>query len=374
MRSIILTTVAGAALALLAGCRAVHEPSQYELGEKALARGDKVAAKGYFEEALRLEPVHKHAWRQIAYLKAEQQGCKEHTKETRDAFLTFLMLETYQIGNVEGDVEAGIPEGPREPHLARNMAKSWSRVLNLLTAIEGDADICYEEFASTPGDTELKALAVESQEAVLAANLGVSPRAHYYLGEIARISGDEAAARGHFEQAKAQAASLGRTDARATIGLALTGGDLDAAWNEVRAVNDRELYLSYAEAAVKKGEPGRAAAILEDARRRYADIRIWRMLAEVHLLQNQVASARDVIATLERWPRQDRQVETFLAMCAAALDDGKVDGYVKALAEQDAVSTEFSPARLAAHVDGSGASAGAKGAVRAAAGKLPVSK
>src|SRR5947207_542844 len=144
MRTPILT-VAGASLLILAGCRTYHEPTHFEIAEAAEARGDKATALTEYEESVRLEPVHKHAWRHIGYLKAEKQGGKDYEIEVRSALMTFLMLETYEIGDVAGDKEMKLPETPAEPHMARTMVRALSAVINQIDLIEADGLVCYHQ-------------------------------------------------------------------------------------------------------------------------------------------------------------------------------------------------------------------------------------
>ena len=374
MRTPIVTLLAGAAVILAAGCRTPHEPTHFELAEKAKAQGDKTQALVEYQEAARLEPRHKYAWLNIGYLKAEKPGCKEYTRETRDALRTFLMLESYEIGDVAGDRAAGIPESPVEPHLARRVARGLHEVIIAIEGVEEQADVIYGEFLLEPGDPELKALAIEGQQAVLDANLGISPRAHYYLGEIARRSGDEAGAKAHYEQSAAQAKQLNRTYRNAQIGLALTGGDLEEGWLAIRMENRKDLYLDYAEAAIRRGQLDRAAFALEETRRHFVDVTVFRKLAEIHLLRDDLGSANAIIGVLERWPRRSKEVEIYLRLCAAALGGQKTGEWSSLMDKTTPGELVFDPARLAQHVGESKADGVAKAAVKKAAERISGAK
>lgn len=367
MRTPILS-LAGASLLLFAGCK-TPEPTHFDLGVAAEKRGDRVAALTEFEEAVRLEPVHKHAWRHIGYLKADKQGGKDHTKAVRDALLLFLMLETYEIGNVAGDPEYGIPETPVEPHLARRMVRACNAVIRKIEDIEAEAEVCFREFSLIPADADLRQIAIDAQLAALEANMGVSPKAHLRMGDICRISGDDAGAKTHYETSLQQSKDLKRQNLRAQAGLALVGGDLDEGWLAVRQVNDRALYADFIEACIGRNELDRAVMAAREARRNYADARIWRLLAEAHLLKDETASAAEVISTLEKWPGRDKSAAHFLRLCWAALAGSKTADTAKRL-EGAAPVEDFDPSRLAAHVEGSKADGAAKAAVKKAAEAL----
>ncbi|MCE9582878.1 MAG: hypothetical protein K8T20_10320 [Planctomycetes bacterium] len=371
MRTSILS-IAGASLLVFAGCK-THEPSHFELGEAAEMRGDKVEALSQFQEAVRLEPAHKHAWRHIGYLKADKQGCKEYEKEVCDALLTFLLMETYEIGDVAGDREFGIPETPVEPHLARTMVRGLNKLIHQIEAIEGDSDICYREFLGDPSNGDLKQIALDSQQTVLDSNLGISPRAHYYMGEILRRSGDTAGAKSHYDTALAQSKELGRTNLRATASLSLVGGDLDEGWLAVSELDRRELYVEYIESCLQRNDLDRALKAALMARKHYADVTIWRQVAETNLLLDQTAGAADAIYVLEKWPCDDKEVAVFLRLCWAAESGTKIDGFAKKM-DGMASSGTFDPTRLAAHVEASKADAAAKSAVRKAADKMAPKK
>jgi tetratricopeptide (TPR) repeat protein len=359
----------GAAVILCAaGCRTPHEPTHFELAENARASGDKVTALREYEECLRLEPRHKYAWLNVGYIKNEKIGGKEYTKTVRDALNTFLALETYETGNVAGDVAYGIPESPTEPHMARRVRNAVVAVIRALDQIEFLAEETFAAWRMAPEDAELKSLTTEAWQAALDANLGQSPKCHYYLGEIARLSGEDAGAKGHFETALAQAKEMGYNYRRAQARHALVGGDLDEGWLAIREENNLDLYLAYAEAAVKAGQLDRALMGLKEARTHYVDIRIWRALAEAHLLAGNVESANSAIRTLERWNNDNPEATVFIRMCSAALAGQKVDQWSKEFAKHEPGAMVFNPARLAAHVDGSATATGdAKKAVRKAA-------
>lgn len=367
MRTPILT-VAGATLLIFAGCRTYHEPSHFELAEAAEKRGDKVTALHEYEESVRLEPEHKHAWRHIGYLKAETQGGKDYEIEVRNALMTFLMLETYEIGDVAGDEEMGLPETPAEPHMARTMVRALTAVINQIELIEGDALVVYHQFLVDPNDAELKALALEAEQAALDANMGTSPRARWYMGEILRRSGDAAGARSHYEAAMSQSKGMNRANIRAQASLSLVGGDLDEGWQAVQQLNRKELYVDFIEAALERNELERAVAAANVARRRYADPRIWRQLAEAQLLLDQPAGAGETIAVLEKWPGRDKDIAIFLRMVWAA-ESGQKTGDLAKKMTGNAVG-QFNPARLAAHVEGSKADGTAKSDVKKAADKF----
>lgn len=365
-----LLSLAGAAVLALAGCRTPHEPTHFELAEKAMAAGDTTTALQEYEEAVRLEPQHKYAWLNIGYLKAEKQGGKDYTKMVRDALMTFLMLETYEIGNVECDHEWGICT-PEEPHLARRMVRGLNTVVRCIDNIEDQALICFELWREAPEDAELKAFALESQQAALDANMGMSPRAHFYLGEIARLSGEEAAANGHYQQALDQAKSMNRNYRRAQVGLALTGGNMDEGWLAIKEENNPEFYVAYAEKALSAGDVDRAIAALTEARRQHVRLDIYRKLAEAYLLADQTENAKNIIGALEKWPRQNKEVELFLRICAAALSGEKTDAWSKKLDGVTPGGSVFDPARLAAKVEGSAkADDAGKKAVKKGAAKL----
>lgn len=366
----VLASVAGAAVLFAAGCRTPKEPTHFELAQKAEQAGDKTTALKEYEEAVRLTPDHKYAWLHIGYLKSEKQGGKEYTRQVRDALRTFLLLETFETGNVAGDPEMEIPNSPEEPHLARRMVRHLSAVVRTIDQIEDMAWVIESIWRETPDDAELKGLAIEGWQAALDANVGESPKCHWHLGEVKRLSGDEAGARGHFEQAQAQAMAMGYSFRKAQVGLALTGGDLDAGWVAVQEENSGDLYVAYAEASLKKGDVDRAVAALIEGRRHHVDIRIWRLLAESQLLAGQTSNASSTIATLEMWPRRDKAVEAYLRLVWAALAKEKTEAHEKKFNETAKAGWgSFDPARLAAHVAGSDASGDAKAAVKRAAGK-----
>ncbi|KAF0247166.1 MAG: hypothetical protein FD180_105 [Planctomycetota bacterium] len=368
MRTPILSIAGASILVIIAGCK-TPVPTHFDLGVAAENSGDRVEALRQFEESVRLEPVHKHAWRHIGYIKADKQGGKDYTKEVRDAILTFLMLETYEIGNVAGDKAYGIPETPVEPHLARRMVRACNAVIHKIEQIEADADVCYREFVIDPSDGELKQMALDSQGAALDANMGVSPKAHYMMGEILRRSGDDGGAKGHYETALQQSKDLKRANLKAQAGAAITGGDLDEGWLAVRELNKRELYGDFIEACIKRNELDRAVMAGSEARGHYADARIWRLLAEAHLLKDETANASKLISTLEKWPGKDMDAANFLRLCWAALSGAKTAEFAKKL-ESASATGNFDPSRLAAKVDGSKADGAAKSAVKKAADKM----
>jgi hypothetical protein len=367
MRTPILS-FAGASLLILAGCK-TPEPTHFDLGMRAEKAGDRVLALQEFEESVRLEPVHKHAWRHIGYLKADKQGGKEYTKEVRDAILTFLMLETYEIGNCAGDEDYGIPESPVEPHLARRMVRACNAVIHKIEQIEAEADVCYREFVVDPSDGELKQMALDAQGAALEANMGVSPKAHYMMGEILRRCGDDAGAKGHYETAVQQSKDLKKTNVKSQAALALVGGDLDAGWLAVRELNKRDLYVDFVNTCIQRNELDRAVMAAQEGRKHYADARLWRLLAEAHLLKDETSNAGEAIAVLEKWKGKDQDATSFLRLCWAALSGAKTAEFAKKL-ESASATGSFDPSRLAAKVDGSKADGAAKSAVKKAADKL----
>ncbi|MEK7466705.1 MAG: hypothetical protein AAB074_04750 [Planctomycetota bacterium] len=368
MRTPILSLAGASLLVVFAGCK-TPVPTHYDLGIAAENRGDRVLALQEFEESVRLEPVHKHAWRHIGYIKADKQGGKDYTKEVRDAIMTFLMLETYEMGNCAGDKEYGIPETPVEPHLARRMVRACNAVIHKIEQIEAEADVCFREFVMDPSDAELKAMALDAQGAALEANMGVSPKAHYMMGEIHRRSGDDGGAKGHYETALQQSKDLKRVNLKAQAGAAIVGGDLDEGWLAVRELNKRELYADFVEACIQRNELDRAVMAAKEGRKHYADARLWRLLAEAHLLKDETANAGEVIATLEKWPGKDKDASNFLRLCWAALSGAKTAEFAKKL-EGASASGSFDPSRLAAKVDGSKADGAAKSAVKKAADKM----
>lgn len=367
MRTPILS-LAGASLLFFAGCK-TPVPTHFDLGIAAEKRGDKATALSEFETSVSLEPVHKHAWRHIGYLKSEKQGGKDYTKEVRDAILLFLMLETYEVGNVAGDPELGIPESPVEPHLARRMVRACNAVIRKIDEIEEEADVCYREFILDTSDADLKQMALDAQGAALEANMGVSPKAHWMMGEILRRSGDAAGAKGHYEIALQQSKDLKRTNLKAQVGLALVGGNLDEGWLAVSQLKNRDLYVEFIEACLERNELDRAVMAATAARKNHADARVWRLLAEAHLLKDDTANAASVISTLEKWPGKDKDAANFLRLCWAALTGGKTAEVAKKLDDASATGS-FDPSRLAAHVEGSKADGAAKAAVKKAADKM----
>lgn len=367
MRTPILS-LAGASLLFFAGC-STPVPTHFDLGIAAEKRGDKVTALAEFEKSVSLEPVHKHAWRHIGYLKSETQGGKDYTKSVRDAILLFLMLETYEIGNVAGDRELGIPESPVEPHLARRMVRACNAVIRKIDQIEEEADVCYREFVLDPSDAELKQMALDAQAAALDANKGVSPKAHWMMGEICRRSGDDSGAKAHYETALQQSKDLKRTNLKAQAGLALVGGDLDEGWLAVSQLKNRDLYGDFIETCLRRNEIDRAIMAARSARKNHADVRIWRLLAEAHLLKDETANASEVISTLEKWPGKDKDAANFLRLCWAALSGAKTADAAKLLEDASATGN-FDPTRLAAHIEGSKADGAAKAAVKKAADKM----
>jgi hypothetical protein len=80
----------------------------------------------------------------------------------------------------------------------------------------------------------------------------------------------------------------------------------------------------------------------KEARKRFADARIWRLLAEAHLLKNETSNAGEVIATLEKWPGKDKDASNYLRLCWAALSGAKTAEFAKKL-ESASASGTFDP-------------------------------